>query len=324
MDQTIYYLLIFLTSCIGFYFSGELILKSLIHIAKALGWKEFVVSFLVVSIVASLPNLFVGVASALYGTPQLSFGDVVGGNVIDVTLAVALAAIFSTNGIPARSRTIQNTIVFTLLAVALPLLLSLDGILSRIDGIILIAVYIFYLLWLFSNKERFSKACEESDVQKKRVALSPVSFFKVALAIAIFILASFGVVSAANFFAGSMGIPLVMIGLFIVGLGNCSPEIYFAVSCAKKGNDWMILGDLIGAMIVPATLVLGVVALIKPIDLTGSMPSLEVARFFLIVGLSVFVWFARNDQMISKKEAAILLLIYILFITTEIFVNNVV
>jgi cation:H+ antiporter len=320
--ELIYYSIIFLTSCIGFYFSGELILKNLIHIAKALGWKEFVVSFLVISIVGSLPNLFVGITSAVYGTPQLSFGDVIGGNVVDLTLSVALAALFSVKGIPAKSKTIQNTILFSFLAIVLPIVLAFDGLLSRIDGIILILVYLFYIIWLFSNKERFSKTCEEPNLKKRKLALSFPSFFKILLAIVIFILASIGAVDSANYFAENLGIPLIMIGLFIIGIGNCAPEIYFAISCAKKENDWMILGDLIGALIVPATLVLGVVALICPIDLSGSMISLEIARIFLIVSVGFFVWFARNDQVISKKEAMILLLIYIAFITVEIFANN--
>ncbi|BFT94429.1 MAG: calcium/sodium antiporter [Minisyncoccus archaeiphilus] len=322
MDQLIYFSLIFLTSCIGFYFAGELILKNLIHIAKALGWKEFVVSFLVISIIGSLPNLFVGVTAALYGTPELSFGDVIGGNVVDLTLSVALAALFSVKGIPAKSKTIQNTLIFTLMAIIMPVALAFDGMISRLDGVFLIMIYVAYIVWLFSKKERFSKTCEESDPQKRKIALSFPSFAKILLAIVIFVLASIGVVDSANYFAMHLGIPLIMIGLFILGIGNCAPEIYFAISCAKKGNDWMILGDLIGALIVPATLVIGTVALIHPIDLTGSMASLEIARVFLVISVALFVWFARNDQVISKKEAMILLFIYISFITIEIFANK--
>jgi len=88
---TLLYALLFLVSCLGFYLSGELIVKSLIKIAKFLGWKEFVVSFLVMAFVGSLPNLFVGISSALHNIPQLSFGDIIGGNVVDLTLSVALA-----------------------------------------------------------------------------------------------------------------------------------------------------------------------------------------------------------------------------------------
>ncbi|MCK9393852.1 MAG: sodium:calcium antiporter [Candidatus Paceibacterota bacterium] len=318
---SIYYVLIFLVSCFGFYVSGELIVKSLIRIAKALGWKEFVVSFLIMSLVGSLPNLFIGITSALHKTPQLSFGDVLGGNVVDLTLSVALAAIFSKNGIPAKSKTIQQTIIFTLFSVALPVVLAWDGILSRIDGIILVSVYVFYLIWLFSSKERFVKICDEADRQKKKLALSFISLFKIILALVIFVVASNGIVNSADYFAIALNVPLVMIGIFIVGLGNCFPEIFFAVSSAKKGNDWMILGDLIGCSVVPATLVLGIVAIIYPIDLTGCMKSLEVARFFLLISLAFFFWFAKNDQSISKKEAALLLIVYVFFIIAEIFIK---
>jgi cation:H+ antiporter len=318
---SIYYIFIFLLSCFGFYVSGELIVKSLIRIAKALGWKEFVVSFLIMSLVGSLPNLFIGITSALYKTPQLSFGDVIGGNVVDLTFSVALAALFSKNGIPAKSKTIQQTIFFTLFSAALPVFLAWDGVLSRIDGIILVSVYVFYLIWLFSSKERFVKICDEADKQKKKIALSFVSLLKIILALVIFIVASNGIVNAANYFAIALNVPLVMIGLFIVGLGNCFPEIFFAISSARKGNDWMILGDLIGCIVVPATLVLGIVAIIYPIDLTGCMKSLEVARIFLVISLVFFFWFAKQDQSINKKEAAALLLIYILFIIAEIFIR---
>jgi len=319
--NSLYFALIFLISCLGFYVSGELIVKSLIRVAKALGWKEFVVSFLIMSLVGSLPNLFVGITSALYNTPELSFGEVIGGNVVDITFSVALAALFSKNGIPAKSRTIQQTILFTLFSAALPIILTWDGDVSRIDGIILILVYVFYLVWLFSSKERFAKICDEADKKKKKMALSILSLVKIVLALAIFIVASNGIVSAANYFAIAWNVPLIMIGLFIVGLGNCFPEIFFAISSARKGNDWMILGDLIGCVVVPATLVLGVTAIICPINLTGHMVSLEIARVFLVISLLFFFWFAKQDQSISKKEAAILLLIYVLFIIAEIFIR---
>jgi Ca2+/Na+ antiporter len=96
--ELIGYIFIFLLSCVAFYFSGEIIVKSFNRIAKFLGWKEFVVSFLLMAFIGSLPNLFVGVSSALHNIPELSFGEVIGGNLINVTLAIALASLFSKNG----------------------------------------------------------------------------------------------------------------------------------------------------------------------------------------------------------------------------------
>ncbi|MCX6761049.1 MAG: hypothetical protein NTZ84_03045 [Candidatus Nealsonbacteria bacterium] len=90
------YLLLFFTCCAVFYFVGELVVSSLMRISIFLGWREFVVAFIVVAFASSLPNLFVGISSALQGIPQLSFGDVAGNNLVALTLGVALATFFST------------------------------------------------------------------------------------------------------------------------------------------------------------------------------------------------------------------------------------
>ncbi|MFA5087057.1 MAG: hypothetical protein WC470_02025 [Candidatus Paceibacterota bacterium] len=323
MLDLILYSAIFIASCASFYFSGQLVISSLIRIAKALHWKEFVVCCVVMAVIASLPNLFVGIFSAINKIPQLSFGDVVGGNVVDATLAVALAALFSKKGIPAKSKTVQTTLSFTAVASLLPILLAWDGIISRADGVILILFYVLYLVWLFSKKENFSKACDENEMKNKKgtkKSRSILNGLKILGGIAIFILAAQGIVMSAQFFAATFNLSLILIGLFIVGLGNCAPEIFFAITSARKNHSWLVLGDLMGAIIGPATFVLGTVALICPIVIKDFSP-FAVARIFLVIGIFFFFIFIRNDEKISKREAVFLLMIYIAFIITEIFVK---
>ena len=316
----IFYSLVFIASCLVFYFSGELIVKSLIRVAKYLGWKEFVLSFIVMAFVASFPNLFVGISSALHGIPELAFGDIIGGNLVDLTLSIGLAAMFAKKGIPAKSRTIQATLFFTIIAAVLPLLLAYDHYLSRGDGIILILFFMLYVGWLFSKKERFTKTCEEEKPRVKSFHGSLSGVFKIFFAIILFVIASEGVVRSATFFAQTFNWPLLLIGLFVVGLGNCLPEIFFAVSSAKNNYGWMVLGDLMGAVVAPATLVLGIVALISPIHLNG-LEYLAIARIFMFISILFFFTFIKNDQKITKKEAVFLILIYIFFIISEIFVG---
>jgi len=317
---TLIYILIFFASCLAFYLSGELIVKSLIKIAKFLGWKEFVVSFLVMAIVGSLPNLFVGISSALHGIPQLSFGDVIGGNVVDLTLAIALAAFFAKGGIPAKSKTVHSTLLFTVIAAILPIILIWDNNLSRIDGVIMIAFFFAYIAWLFSKKERFTKTCEDETPPAQGFKTSFSGIFKILFCLAVFAIASEGIVRSAKYFAVAFNWPIVLIGLLIVGLGNCAPEIFFAISSAKKNMEWMILGDLMGTIVAPATLVLGIVALINPIYISDFSP-FGVARIFLLIAIIFFFFFIKNDSQISKKEAVFLLFIYIAFIIAEVFIR---
>jgi len=317
---TLLYILVFLASCLAFYLSGELVVKSLIKIAKFLGWKEFVVSFLVMAFIGSLPNLFVGISAALHNIPELSFGEVIGGNVVDLTLAIALAALFARNGIPAKSKTVHDTLLFTIIAAVTPIFLIWDNVLSRSDGVIMIALFFVYIFWLFSKKERFSKTCEDKAPITQSFKASFSGIFKIILCLAVFAVASEGIVRSAKYFAVTFDWPIAMIGLFIVGLGNCAPEIFFAITAARKKMEWMVLGDLMGTIVAPATLVLGVVSLINPIHIANFSP-FGVARIYLFIAILFFFIFIKNDSHISKKEAVILLFIYIAFILTEMFLR---
>lgn len=313
-----FYIFIFILSCILLLWSGKTLVKNLTKMARFLGWKEFVVAFFVMAFAGSSPNLFVGVNSALHKIPELSFGDVIGGNVICLTLAVALAVFISRVSIPADSGLIQTSSLFTFFIAVLPIFLFLDGILNRVDGFILISVFFVYIFWLFSKEERFKKVYEKP---KKDIAKGLRGFFYnlsgVVFSLFLLLLASEGIVKSASFFADNLNLNLPLIGILIIGLGNALPEIYFAVISAKHGETWMILGSLMGSVIVLATLVLGIVVIIHPIELIN-FSSFALARFFLIISAMFFFFCVRTDCRITKKEALLLLSIYIIFIVSQI------
>lgn len=318
--MTLFYVLIFLFCCLLLYFSGDFLIKGLMRIARFLGWSEFTVAFFVMAFAASFPNLLVGINSAFQGVPELSFGDVSGNNLIAMTLAVALAVFFAKDKkeLCVESRTVQKTSFFTIIAAILPILLILDNNLSRIDGVILISFFFFYSYWLFSKKERFSKIYEDhKDYSIKDFKIFLKDLVKLSCGIFFVIIASYGIVNSAKFFAYEFNLSLIFIGVMITGLGNALPEVYFAVVSAKRGETWMILGNLMGAVIIPATLVLGVVALIHPIEISD-FSSLAIARFFLMISAIFFFIFIKTERKITRKEAFFLLFLYISFVICEV------
>lgn len=311
------YIFLFIVSALLLFFSGTFLIESFLRIAKFLAWREFVVAFIILALAATLPNLFVGISSALHNVPQLSFADVVGGNVVNLTLAVALAVFFA-KGLPAESRLVQTSSIFTIIIAILPLLLIYDKVLSRGDGIILILAFFFYLFWLFSKKERFVKIYDERRVEiikEFKIFLKDIGI--IILAIVFLLIGAEGIVRSAIFFAKNFNLSLPLIGILIVGLGNSLPEIYASILAAKKGQTWLILGDLMGAVIISATLVLGIVSLLNPIEISDFSP-FAIARFFLIISALFFFFFVRTGQKITKKEAIFLLSIYIFFVVIEI------
>lgn len=310
-------ILLFIISLALLLWAGSFLVSALMRIAKFLGWREFVVAFFVIAFASTIPNFFIGISSALHKIPQLSFGDVVGGNLVDLTLAVALATLFAKT-LPTKSRLVQASSFFTIIVALLPLLLILDGTLGRGDGLLLIFAFFFYIFWLFSKKERFTKVYED----RKDLPIKGFIFFfkdlvKVIIGIGLLLIAAECVVRTLSFIARSFNWQLSLLGILIVGLGNALPETYFAIASARKGQNWMILGNLMGSIIAPATLVLGTVALISPIVIPDFSPFV-IARVFLIIAALLFFFFIRTGREVTRREAIFLLFLYILFVILEI------
>jgi len=310
------HILIFITSFFLLVLSSKWLINALIKLAKFLGWKEFVVAFFTMAMAGAIPNLSVGLSSIFHKVPQLSFAEIVGGNITDLTVAVALAALISKRGLTLASQTVQGSAIFTLIVAILPLLLIADGELSKIDGLLLILAFFVYIFWLFNKEDRFSKIYNRI---KKPLGLK-TAFQNIGIfigAIILLLLAAEGIVMSATFFSTSLNLPIVLIGVLIVGLGNALPEIFFSIQAAKRGKDWLVVGNIMGSVIIPATLVLGIVAFFSPIKIIDFSP-FAIGRFFLIFSAMFFLIFIRTNKKITKKEAVLLLLIYLFFILAEI------
>lgn len=310
------YIILFLASLAVLFLSGPRLVKALMRIAKFLGLREFVVAFFVMAVAASIPNLFVGVNAALHKIPELSLGEIMGGNLVDLTLAIGLAVIIGGGSVPAGGKVVQTSALFTAVIAVLPMILLIDGVLGRGDGLILLLTFLAYVYWFFSQKERFTKVYSGHKNGKTFKGFAK-DLLRLAFFAGLLLLASEGVVRSARFLAGSLGLTLPLVGIFIVGLGNALPELYFAVASARKRRTWMILGDLMGSVIVCATFVLGVVALIEPIKIDNFSP-FAVARIFLILSALFFLMVVRTDFKITRREGFFFVLLYFVFLAVEL------
>jgi len=311
-------IIIFLAVCLLMFFFGSWLIKALMRLAHFLRWREFVLGFFIVALAYVLPNLFFGINAAFRGIPELSLGDIIGGNVIYFTLVASLAFVGGSAVLPAESRMVQRSVVFGTIAAILPLILLLDGDLSRIDGIILLVSFAFYVFWLFSKEERFKKVYY---IKKDEISYGILKFLKdllfIIVAIALLLFASNLMVEIAVAFSEVLNIALPLVGILIVGLGNTLPEIYFTIVSAKQKEPWLILGNLVGSVIYTSTFVLGIVVLISPIKISDFSPFI-IARAFLIVSALTFFLAIKSGQKITRLEGLILLALYILFLLAEI------
>lgn len=297
------------------YLAGELLVSGLLRLAQYFRVREFVVAFFVMAFAASVPNFFVGVTSSLQGIPELSFGDIMGNNMVALTLAVGLAIWFAPGRqLPLESKVVQNTAFLTAAAALLPVILLLDGTLSRGDGIVLILFFVCYVYWLFSEQDHFSKPYEEEltgGFVTKREAFFDV--LRILGGMTLLAVAAQGIVYAAGTLAVSFGVPLILVGLLVLGFAGALPELYFTVISARKGATSLIIGNLMGAVIVPATLVLGIVVVISPIE-NDALEFPLLARIFLAAVAVFFFYLSRTKNAITDRESWVLFSLYVFFL----------
>ena len=302
-------------------FIGRYVIYSLVVIARYFGFKEFVVAFFTVSVGAVIPEFFVGVTSALQGMPEVALGTVIGENLFLITVTIALASFFSAQGLVVDSKTVRGGVIFTVLVAILPLILILNGELSRMDGLFLLACFAFFIFWLFSKKERFIKVYEEDTPEieslTRRSAIK--SMFIAVSGVLVIVISVDLLLTQALKFSTELGIPLAALGLFVIAIGTALPETYFAIDLARRGSSWMVLGGIMGGIAMASTLVLGTVALIEPIVLTDlSLSSIILARIFLTIGAILLLVFVTTSHVITKIEGLALLAVYISFLLAEV------
>ncbi|NCN58668.1 hypothetical protein COW99_05185 [Candidatus Roizmanbacteria bacterium CG22_combo_CG10-13_8_21_14_all_38_20] len=278
----------------------------------------FALAGFLLALATSLPELFVGIASALEGTPAISLGNVIGSNIANLTIVAGLAALFG-GTLVIKNGTTKQDLLHTFIAGASPLVLLLDKELTRVDAIILIALYGIYNYTLLTKRQMGYEGRESGiallfrRLQPKRTKQTLRMVF---LAVAGIFITSDLIVRLAQAIAGTFHIPVFLIGLFVVALGTSLPELAFEYQAIKKRKGAMFLGNLMGSVVANGTLIIGITALIHPIKIVALSEYL-VASIFFVGAFFIFYIMTRTKHRLDRWEGGVLVLLYFLFILLE-------
>ncbi len=311
------YILIFIVSCFILVRSGMWVVRALIRIAQFLKLREFIVASFLMAFATSLPELFVGITSAVAGKPELPFGVIIGSNIVALTVMVALGALLGKN-LHVKGKVLQKSALYAALASLLPLLLIIDGVFSRKDGMILLAALVFYFVQLIAEEGKFRKVFNNQLKGWHHFKIFVKDMFVFLIGAAMLLLSAEGVVFSASKLAETFNLSLVVIGVSLVALGTSLPEIAFEIKAISIGHKTMILGDIMGSIVINATLILGLVGLISPFTITDPSPYL-IGAAFTLVACWFFIKFIRSERKVTEMEALFLIGIYVLFIIAELY-----
>ena len=294
--------------------SSVFLIDTITRIALKLRVSEYLVGFVIMAFAASIPDLSVGIAAALGGKPILSLGNVIGTGIADPTLSLGLAALVA-GGLRVQTHIRNRQIFYTVFLVLTPLIMLLDGKLTRNEGLILLLLFALFVYTLILGSRAYTKVIQ--DHRSKRSLFAELCSFALGAAV---LLGSAGIlVKTGEALALAFGIPSILIGLFVIALGTSLPELSFSILAAVKRQGALVMGAILGCVVTDATLVLGATALIHPITLsTEDFNVFLTSAGALIFALLIFTCFIRSEYKISRKEALILVLGYLVFVIAEL------
>lgn len=303
----------FIIACIALITSSIFLVKSLSKISKILGISEFYAAFVIMAIATSIPELFIGISSAFSNNPQLSLGNIIGANILDLTLIIGIIIIAGNNINIENKKIKQDTYIMIASIILLTTLYLIGNELSKIDGIILLSFFTIHLIRVFKKKEK-DKTKNNNNIKKKSLWLL---IFLLSL-VFLFISSHFVVESATNI-AEELNIPKILIGLFLISFATTLPELTFGLSAIKLHHKQMALGDQIGTVIINTTMIIGIVSLLSPIKVNFTYFITSIL-FLTVISLFWFFIVSKKKQL-SKDIGITLIILYFIFSLTEFFLK---
>ena len=300
-------LLIFIVAMVGVVLGARWSTKFAAALAASFRISKYAVGLIVIAFISILPETLIGINAALAGVPEFGLGTLFGSNVADLTLVFALVVWFADRGLRIESSIVKHFWVYSLFLL-LPLVLGLNGHFSRLEGVALVVAGLaFYLLSLRHDKIETVVVTHPGGRWK--------NFFGLLLGMLFLLVGAHFTVEAGVSIAGFLGVSPILVGLLVVGLGTTMPELFFSMGAVRRHDDSLAVGDILGTVLADATIVVGILALISPFDFPVKI--IYITGGFMFAASILLFYFMRSQRILSRKEAMLLFLFWVLFVMTE-------
>ena len=285
-----------------FNLGAEALVRGASAIALRLGITPLIIGLTIVAFGTSAPELAVSVKSALAGNSGIALGNVIGSNIANIGLILAITALI--RPIQVQSQVVKRDIPLMILASMLFWGLLLDGELSLIDGVVLLSLLVGYLTFSYISSKN-SKNEEEIEAGPNNPLLSGLFIL-----VGISMLVGGGIlfVNGAVDLAKTFGVSEVIIGLTIVAIGTSMPELVTSVIAALKGQSDIAIGNVVGSNLFNILGILGVTAIVHPVSSLGFQPFDFMVMLALAIVILPFAW---TGLRIGRREGSVLLLTYL-------------
>lgn len=313
----------FILLIIGFFFlikGADLFVDGAASIARKFNIPSMIIGLTIVAMGTSAPEAAVSITSSLSGQNDMSVANVVGSNFFNILVVLGVSSLISK--LPVQKNTIKKDTPFLLIVSGLLLVFGINKYISRIEGLILLIVFVYFL---YSTVKMAKSATNLDSSSDNEIALTESDTTTQTPILKTVILSVIGilgiviggdmVVDSATSIATLFGMSANLVGLTIVAIGTSLPEFVTSIVAIKKGETEIAIGNVIGSNIFNILLVLGLATFISPI--TISTLALIDIIFMLCITILLYL-FMKKDYSLLKKHGIILVGIYIVYMSYTI------
>lgn len=275
-------------------------------IAAKLGVPQLLIGLTIVAMGTSAPEAAISISSSLKGSAEIAVGNVLGSNIMNVLLILGITAVISALAI--QKSTVRYEIPFVIVITTVLMAIGLtDNEVGRVDGIILWALFIIYLVYLFiMAKNGNDDAIEEVELDENDTILKLIAMLIIGSV--VIVLGSNVTVDAAIKIATMLGLSKRFIGLTIVAFGTSLPELVTCVVAATKNKADIAIGNIVGSNIFNILFVLGTSALITPVAYQSTFKVDSVICIAAVVILLLFV--LNKEHKLKRFWGVVMLIVY--------------
>jgi cation:H+ antiporter len=281
--------------------------------ARNLGVSPLIIGLTVIGFGTSAPELVVSAIATLKGNSGLAVGNAIGSNIANIGLVLGVTALIY----PLRleSTALKREYPVLLLIMLVCFLMALDGTYSQLEGWILIAGLLLVVVWIIRiglHRPLSDPLAEEFDAEIPKDVPTKIALFWLSVGLIVLPVSSVFLVDGAITIARFLGVTDTVIGLTIVALGTSLPELATAITAALHREDDLAIGNIIGSNIFNLLGVLGIAAVIQPVDILPIILARDFPAMFLITGaLYLMASDFRGPGRIGRRSGSMLLAMFI-------------
>ncbi len=290
---------------------GDYLVEGAVAIAQRAKLSKMVIGMTVVGFGTSMPELLVSAQSALVGNSGIAIGNVVGSNIANISLILGVSSLIVP--IASSRATLRIDHPFMLLSAILFVAVAMTGSIERWAGVIFVLMLVGFVWYQVIASRKAMK-------QEEEATETPMALWKALLVVVV----SFGamvfgadkLIEGASNIASDLGVSDRIIGLTIVAVGTSLPELFASVMASIKGESDMAIGNIIGSVTFNILSVIGISAIICPIQESNVGFGFD---YLVMILVSIILWiFLRTHRKIVRWEGAVLTLLYIAYMVKTI------